>query len=269
MLCLVETKIDVLSSAMANELMGMSFDYVFLLAMGASGNCCSNDWSVHKHVAQQFSMTVCLVPASSSSKPWSLATVYGPVEENLKLEFLNELREIRMDCDGPLLIYGDFNLIYQARDKNNDRLNLRSMCRFCRALDDMQVDELYLHVRLYTWSNERQHPTMEHIDCAFTTVPWLEAYPNHHLRSLSSDCSDHDPLLLQLQSNSWAKPRFRFEGFWVHLDGFDEIVKHAWACPLVNMDACHVLDYKLRQTAKALKSWKRRSVGSVRMQLTT
>ena len=36
-LCLVETKIDVLSSAMANELMGMSFDYVCLPAMGASG----------------------------------------------------------------------------------------------------------------------------------------------------------------------------------------------------------------------------------------
>jgi len=100
-------------------------------------------------------MTVCLVPVGSSSEPWSLATVYGPVEENLKLEFLNELREIHVDCDGPLLIHGDFNLIYQATDKSNDRLNLRSMHRFRRALDDMQVDELYLHVRLYTWSNER------------------------------------------------------------------------------------------------------------------
>jgi len=95
---------------------------------------------------------------------------------------------------------------------------------------------------------------MERIDRAFATVPWLEAYPNHHLRSLSSDYSDLAPLLLQLQSNSWDKPRFRFEGFWVRLDGFDEIVKRAWTCPLVNVDACHVLDYKLRQTAKALKS---------------
>jgi len=82
-------------------------------------------------------MTVCLVPVGSSSEPWSLATVYGPVEENLKLEFLNELREIRADCDGPLLIGSDFNLIYQARDKSNDRLNLRPMRRFHRALDDI------------------------------------------------------------------------------------------------------------------------------------
>ena len=119
-------------------------------------------------------MTVCLVPVGSSSEPWSLATVYGPVEENLKLEFLNELREIHVDCDGPLLIHGDFNLIYQATDKSNDRLNLRSMHRFRRALDDMQVDELYLHVRLYTWSNERQRPTMEHIDRAFALFHGLK-----------------------------------------------------------------------------------------------
>jgi len=62
-------------------------------------------------------MTVCLVPVGSSSEPWSLATVYGPVEENLKLEFLNELREIRADCDGPLLIGSDFTLFSKPGTK--------------------------------------------------------------------------------------------------------------------------------------------------------
>jgi exonuclease III len=37
LLCLLETKIDVLPSAMASELMGNSFDYVCLPAAGASG----------------------------------------------------------------------------------------------------------------------------------------------------------------------------------------------------------------------------------------
>jgi exonuclease III len=68
----------------------------------------------------------------------------------MKLEFLDELREIHVDCPRPLLIYGDFNLIYQAADKSNERINLRSMRHFRRALDDLQVNELYLHGRLYT-----------------------------------------------------------------------------------------------------------------------
>ena len=57
------------------------------------------------------------------------------------------------------------------------------MRRFRRALDHMAVDELYLHGRLYTWSNERRRPTLERIDRAFATVQWLDAFPNHHLPS--------------------------------------------------------------------------------------
>lgn len=150
---------------------------------------------------RQFSVSVRLVLVGTAAPPdtaWSLAVVYGPVNDSLKRDFLNELREIRAASAEPLLIRGDFNLIYLVSDKSNDRLNLRSMRRFQRTLNDMQVEELYLHGRLYTWSNERRRPTMERIDRAFATLPWLETFPDHHLRSLSSDCSDHAPLLLQL-----------------------------------------------------------------------
>jgi len=84
--------------------------------------------------------------------------------------FLNELRDLRAATNIPLLIFGDFNLIYQATDKNNDRLNLRAMRQFRRALDDMQLQELHLHGRLYTWSNERRHPTLVRLDRAFADV---------------------------------------------------------------------------------------------------
>jgi hypothetical protein len=129
---------------------------------------------------------------------WSLITAYGPVDQHLKDEFLDELRDAHADCPGPAVLCGDFNMIYQAADKSNDRLNLRSMRRFCRAIDDMQIDELYLHGRLFTWSNERRRPTMERIDRVFAIVSWIQVFPNHHLRFLSSDCSDHARLLLQL-----------------------------------------------------------------------
>lgn len=153
-LCLVETKVTVLSPAMANELMGMSFDYALLLAEGASGGIlvgwCRDDWESPAQVAKQFSLTVNLQPVGPHSTPWSITTVYGPVDDSLTPSFLDELREIRAAADQPLLLCGDFNLIYKAQDKSKDRLNLRSMRRFRRALDDMQVDELYLHGRLYT-----------------------------------------------------------------------------------------------------------------------
>ena len=106
---------------------------------------------------------------------------------------------------------------------------------------------------------------MERIDRAFANVQWPEEFLDHHLRSLSSDCSDHAPLLLQLSTVPWSKPRFRFEVFWVWMDGFNDVVRQAWDCNLSNIDACWVLDFKLRRTAKALKSWSLRNVGSVRL----
>jgi hypothetical protein len=44
------------------------------------------------------------------------------------------------------------------------------MRRFCRTLDACQIDELYLHGRLFTWSNERRRPTFEGLDRAFASV---------------------------------------------------------------------------------------------------
>jgi hypothetical protein len=133
----------------------------------------------------------------------------------------------------------------------------------------MGIHQLYLHGRLYTWSNERRRPTLERIDRASATVQLLEAFPNHHLRSLSSDCSDHAPRLLRLCTEPWAKPRFHFEAFWVRLEGFEDVIRQACDCPLSNIDACRVLDFKLRRTAKALQScsMRKRNIGSVRLQL--
>jgi hypothetical protein len=83
----------------------------------------------------------------------------------------------------------------------------------------------------------------------------------------STDCSDNAPLLLQLCAVPWAKLRFHFEAFWVKLDGFEHVVKQAWDCNVVAVDACRVVDFKLRKTAKALQSWRMQNIGSVRSQL--
>jgi hypothetical protein len=57
---------------------------------------------------------------------------------------------IRSACIGPWIIGGDFNLIYQAGDKNNDNLNRAMMGRFRRLLNDLQLKELPLLGRKYT-----------------------------------------------------------------------------------------------------------------------
>jgi hypothetical protein len=67
---------------------------------------------------------------------------------------------------GPWVLCGDFNLIYQAQDKNNDCLSRRMMGRFRHFLNDLELDELHLHGCLFTW---RSHPTLECIDMMFVS----------------------------------------------------------------------------------------------------
>jgi hypothetical protein len=137
------------------------------------------------------------------------------------------------------------------------------MQRFRHTIDTLQLAELHLNGRLFTWSNERSRPTLERIDCVFATVQWLEEYPFHRLHCRSTDCSDHAPLLLVLSTELWVQPRFRFESFWPTVDGFLDVVANAWTCTL-QLDACRALDHKLRNVAKALKSWSAQQIGSVR-----
>lgn len=70
-------------------------------------------------------------------------------------------------------------MIYRAEDKSNSRLDRRNMRRFARLLNELLLSELFLQGRLFTWSSEREHPTLERIDRAFATTDWLDGFPNH------------------------------------------------------------------------------------------
>lgn len=208
-----------------------------------------------------------LTPLDGQGVPWWLTNVYSPATRPDKAAFLQELRDIRAASPGPWLICGDFNLIYQAADKNNGRLHRGLMRRFRSVIDDLQLDELHLSGHLFTWSSGRDEPTLERLDRAFATVEWLEQYPDHHLRCLSSGCSDHAPLLLVLNSEPWARPRFRFDLYWTKIDGFLDTVSAAWGPQNFDVNACKNLDRKLRSLARALRSWHANCVSSIHFQL--
>jgi hypothetical protein len=135
-------------------------------------------------------------------------------------------------------------------------------------VDSAQLEEIFLVGRRFTWSSHRDSPTLELLDRIFVSSEWLALFPNHSLRALSSDCSDHCPILLQLNVVFGSKRRFRFESFWTKLPGFFDLVTAAWACSLTQADPFRLLDYKFRLLAKELKRWSCSKIGSIRLQLT-
>lgn len=75
------------------------------------------------------------------------------------------------------------------------------------------------------------------------------------------------PLQLVLNSEPWARPRFRFDDYWTKIDGFQDVVRIAWDGHIAAPDPCRVLDQKIRAVAKALRSWHATKIGNIRLQL--
>ena len=144
---------------------------------------------------------------------WWHTTVYGPTVDELKLDFLEELREIRNTCNGKWTVAGDFNLFVDAADKNHGVLNRRMMGRFRRLLNDVELAEAPLIGRRFTWSNERAAPTLVRLDRWFHSADLDAAYPNSFLQALSSCISDHYPLQMSTNVSFHSKHRFHFESF--------------------------------------------------------
>jgi hypothetical protein len=150
-------------------------------------------------------------------------------------------------------VVGDFNLIYKEEDKNNSNLNRAMMGRFRRWINDMEVTEIPLHGRKYTWTSSFTNAsrTLVRLDRMFCSLDW-EKFPGCLLQSHASSDSDHCPLILGLQDIIGAKQRFHFEAFWPSLDGFLDAVRDAWESVQPSQCPLQTLALKLKATARGL-----------------
>jgi exonuclease III len=119
-----------------------------------------NAYSIIQSFTLEFSVTAELQSTTSVDR-WWLRVVYGPQGESDKLRFLQEVRQIKQLVAGAWLILGDFNLILSAEDKSNSNLNRRLMGSFKSVIDDLELRELPLKGRKFTWSNDVTHTRID------------------------------------------------------------------------------------------------------------
>jgi endonuclease/exonuclease/phosphatase family metal-dependent hydrolase len=128
----------------------------------------------------------------------------------------------------PTLVGGDFNIIRSPKKKNN-RYNDRWSFLFNVVINNLDLRELQLSGRQYTWANNLQTPTYEKLDRILATTEWELKFPKVTVQTLVRGVSDHTPLLLDTgapsQQNAYM---FKFELAWLFKDGFYEKVKEVW-----------------------------------------
>jgi hypothetical protein len=139
--------------------------------------------------------------------------VYGLSRDVNKLAFLAELHDLRQERTGSWLLTGDLNIIYRAEDKNNGYLDHQLMGQFRRFVTKALLKVIHLHGRLFTWRNERSHPSLEHIDRAFISNSWMDLYPNHDMHYLASSSIRVKQCILHKDDSIMHKKRFHFQSF--------------------------------------------------------
>lgn len=103
----------------------------------------------------------------ADNREWSITGVYGPQSDNDKIQFMQEITNLRQNMLPAWLILEDFNLIYRAQDKNNNRVNLTLLNGFRSTIDNLMLVPIELKGKKYTWTNDQQNPTMTKIDHFF------------------------------------------------------------------------------------------------------
>lgn len=197
----------------------------------------------------------------AKNKVWTLTGVYGPQTDADKLLFLQEITYVSNQVLPAWLILGDFNLILNVHEKNNARVNLPMINRFKTTVQNLELARIEIRGRKYTWCNDQLSPTMTKIDHCFASAEWLEIFPRADLSALASLGSDHSALFLQGDVAMEFFKGFRFESHWTSMPGFLEMVTDTWNRLVNTQDAILRLHVKLLRTAKALKNWRRKSLG--------
>nr|AAT01390.1 hypothetical protein [Oryza sativa Japonica Group] len=133
-LCLQETKLSSIDQWIGKEIGGNRLsNFNFLPANGTRGGIAifwddtivnMANFSQGTHHLSAMAMTI------TDNLSFIITVVYGPSEDCDKENFLAELVAAKPPTDTPWLVMGDFNIIYEARDKNNQNLNRRLMGRF-------------------------------------------------------------------------------------------------------------------------------------------
>jgi endonuclease/exonuclease/phosphatase family metal-dependent hydrolase len=96
----------------------------------------------------------------------------------------------------PIMVGGDFNIVRSPSEKNNLRYNDRWLFLFNVVINSLDLRELELSGRQYSWASNLQTATYEKLDRILVSTDWEIKYPKVNVRASPRALSDRTPLLL-------------------------------------------------------------------------
>jgi hypothetical protein len=125
------------------------------------------------------------------------------------------------------------------------------MTDFSDFIFSLRLMDIPLEGGKFTWSNNRETPTMSQIDRFLYSGEWEDRYPTVVQKRLPKVLSDHFPIILESGKFMRGKWPFRFETMWLQVEGFGELVRGWWESYQFDRSPSFILKAGLK--LKALK----------------
>jgi hypothetical protein len=213
--CLQETKCAAFDIRYLKNFCPRRFNqFAFSPSYGASGglltawngNLFSRDVIDSNHFALIVKLT-----SLHSGQEWHLTNIYGPCLAEPKADFINWLYNYDASSFDLWMMLGDFNLMRSPENRNRLRGNANDMLLFNDIIQHLDLVEIPLKDRAYTWSNIQANSLLEKLDWVFTSSNWTLMFPNTLVYALANSISDHLSYVVQMESGVPKSNIFRFE----------------------------------------------------------
>jgi exonuclease III len=216
---------------LSNLAAGMDYSWFCLPPRGRSGGILAGINNASLMVTKVISGHFCVkfhLKIKQDNFKWALVAVYGAAQDRHKSSFLAELVRICENETLPLLVGGDFNIIRRKEEKNNENFHARWPFIFNAIIESLDLREIALSGRQFTWANRRTTPTYEKLDRILARGEVEQKFPLLSVRALTRSGSDHTPLLLDFGSlaHGGKNTNFSFELSWLRQEGFIDMVKN-------------------------------------------
>ena len=162
--------------------------------------------------ANKYHVTVELT-CKISANVWYLTNIYGPAHHEDKQDFFDWLLSIDNTPMHNWIILGDFNLIRSTGNRNWGTGDINHMLMFNSIIAQLDLEDIPIKGRAYTWSNMQDDPLLVKLDWIFTSGNWTNCFPNTVVSPLSKLSSDHIPIKIQIGTYIPKSKIFRFEEY--------------------------------------------------------
>ena len=133
---------------------------------------------------------------------------------------------------------------------------------FNAVINSLDLKELELSGRKFTWANSLIDPTFERLDRVLVSIEWELQFPRTTVQALTREISsDHTPLLLSFGDTTVTPPMFKFELGWLTRDDFHEVVENIWREENRGVSSIERWQNKIRRLRQFLSGWAKNKSG--------